>query len=124
MKTMIVALGIVVLSGGCTFNITFNITGTVPARPGSGSPKPEEGDLHVYPPELRAGDIVTDERGDEWELISRATKVVGTLEFVATVRRVDSPADSPAETREARWRAHEQVKIRRSVKDREAPSNP
>jgi hypothetical protein len=124
MKTMIVALGIVVLSAGCTFNITFNITGTVPTRPGSGSPKPEEGGLHVYPPELRAGDIVTDERGDEWELISRATKVVGALDFVATVRRVDSTGDRPAETREARWPVHERVKIRRSVKDGEAPSNP
>jgi hypothetical protein len=123
MKPMIVALGIiVVLSGGCTFNITFNITGTVPARPGSGSPLPEEGVLHVYPPELRAGDIVTDERGDQWQLMSGATRVTGALDFVAIVRRVDSPADSPAETREARWRAHERVKIRRSV-SREAPSD-
>jgi hypothetical protein len=121
MKPMIVALGmVVVLSGGCTFNITFNITGTVPARQASGSP--EEGVLHVYPPELRAGDIITDERGDQWELVSGATKAPGALEFVATMRRVDSPADSPAETREARWRAHERVKIRRSV-FREAPSN-
>jgi len=123
MKPMIVALGIVVvLSSGCTFNITFNITGTVPARPGNGSPLSEEGVLNVYPPELRAGDIVTDERGDQWELMNGATKVAGSLEFVATVRRVDSPADSPAETREARWRAHERVRIRRSV-SREAPSN-
>ena len=120
MKPMIVALGIVVvLAGGCTFNITFNVTGTVPARPGSG---PEEGVLQVYPRELRAGDIVTDEGGDQWELMSGATKVAGALEFVATVRRIDSPADSPAETREARWRAHERVKIRRS-EFREAPPN-
>ena len=118
MKTMIVALGIAVLLGGCTFNITFNITGVAPARPGSGSLKPEEGGLHVYPPELRAGDIVTDEHGGEWELISPVTRVVGTLDFVATVRRIDSPA----ETREARWRANERVKIRRSVKEGEAPS--
>ena len=120
MKTTIVALGLAVLSGGCTFNITFNITGTVPARPGSGSAKAEEGGLHVYPPELRTGDIITDERGDEWELMSGATKVAGTLDFVATVRRVDSPA----ETREARWRALERVKIRRSVTDGGAPANP
>ena len=71
MKPMIVALGIVVvLSSGCTFNITFNITGTVPARPGSGSAKAEEGGLQVLPPELRVGDVITDERGDEWELTS------------------------------------------------------
>ena len=120
MKNMIVALGIVVLAAGCTFNITFNITGTVPARPGSGLAKSEEGSLHVYPPQLRAGDIITDERGDEWELMSGATKVAGTLDFVATVRRVDSPAV----TREARWRALERVKIRRSVTDGEAPANP
>src|SRR5262245_4744967 len=119
MKTMIVALGIAVLSGGCTFNITFNITGNVPARPGIGSTKPEESGLHVHPPELRAGDIVTDEHGQEWELMSRATRAAGTLDFVATVRRLDSPPDGPAETREARWRATERVTIRRSVKDRE-----
>jgi len=124
MKTTIVALGLAVLSGGCTFNITFNITGTVPARPGSGSPLSEEGVLNVYPPELRAGDIVTDERGDQWELMSGATKVAGALDFVATVRRVNSPPDSPAETREARWRANERVKIRRSAKDGESPANP
>jgi hypothetical protein len=122
MKTVIVALGLIVLCGGCTFNITFNITGTVPARPASGSPKPEEGELQVYPSELRVGDIVTDERGDDWELTGRATRVAGTLDFGATVRRVDGPADSPAETREARWRAHERVKIRRS--DREGTANP
>ena len=125
MKPMMVALGIVVvLSGGCTFNITFNITGNVPARPGGGSPKPEEGVLHVYPPELRAGDIVTDERGDQWELMSGAAKVAGTLDSAATVRRVDSPEDSPAETREIRWRAYERVTIRRPAKDRAAPPNP
>src|SRR5262245_20411612 len=112
MKTIIVARGIVVLSGGCTFNITFNITGNVPASRGNESAKAEEGSLHLYPPQLRAGDIITDERGDEWELISGATKVVGSLDFAAPVRRVDSRADSPAETREARWRAHERVTIR------------
>jgi len=124
MKRMIVAIGIAtVLSGGCTFNITFNITGTVPARPASGSPMPEEGVLHVYPPELRAGDIVADEHGDQWELVSGATRAPGALEFVAPVRRVDAPADGQAETREARWRATERVKIRRSTV-REAPSKP
>ena len=92
----------------------------MPARPGSGSAKAEEGSLQVFPPELRAGDVITDERGDEWELPSGATKVAGTLDFVATVRRVDNPA----ETREARWRAHERVKIRRPVKDGEAAANP
>ena len=122
MKPMIVALGIVVvLSSGCTFNITFNITGNVPTRPGSGSAKAEEGALHVYPPQLRAGDIITDERGDEWELVGGATKVSGSLDFVATVRRVESTADSPVETREARWRAYERVKIRRPVPN-EAPA--
>ena len=125
MRAMIVALGVAVLSGsGCTFNITFNITGTVPARQGSESAKAEEGSLHVYPPQLRAGDIITDERGDEWELTSGATRIAGTLDFSATVRRVDSPPDSPAETREARWRAHERVKIRRSAKEGETPANP
>lgn len=120
-RFFLVALGMAVLLGGCTFNITFNITGNVPARGGSGSPKPEEGGLHVHPHELRAGDIVTDEHGDEWELMSRATRVVGGVDFVATVRRVDSPT----ETREARWRAVERVKIRRpEVKDGEAPPNP
>ena len=116
-------LGIIVLSGGCTFNITFNITGNVPARPESGLPKAEDG-LYVYPPELRAGDIFTDERGDEWELMGRATRGAGTLDFVATVRRVEGQADSPAETREVRWRAHERVKIIRSPKDREPAPNP
>jgi hypothetical protein len=82
MKPVVVSLGIVVvLSSGCTFNITFNITGTVPARAGSGSQLAEDGTLHVYPPELQAGDIVTDEHGDQWELMSVATKVAGTLEF-------------------------------------------
>jgi hypothetical protein len=124
MMRIAVLLGIVALSGGCTFNITFNITGNVPARPESGSPKLEEDGLLVYPPELRAGDIFTDERGDEWALMSRATRSVGTLDFVATVQRVEGQADSPAETREARWRANERVKIRRPLKDREPPPNP
>jgi hypothetical protein len=70
---------------------------------------------------VRAGDIVTDERGDQWELMSGTTKLAGSLDFVASVRRVDSPADSPAETREARWRAYQRVKIRRPVLN-EAPS--
>lgn len=120
MYILIVALGIAPMLGGCTFNITFNITGNVPARPGSGAPKLEEGGLQVHPPDLQVGDVITDERGDEWELMSRATRVAGTLDFVAAVRRVDSPA----ETREARWRAHERVTIRRPVKDREAPPKP
>jgi len=127
MKTVIVALGIIVLSGGCTFNITFNITGNVPARRGSESAKAEsesakaeDGSLHVYPPQLRAGDIITDEGGDEWELVSGAARADGTLDFVATVRRVASPSD----TREIRWRANERVAIRRPVKEGEAPAKP
>ena len=80
MKRMIGALGLVLLlSGGCTFNIPFNTTGTAPARPGSGSPLPEEGVLHAHPPELRAGDIVTDERGDQRGSMSGATKAVGAV---------------------------------------------
>jgi hypothetical protein len=59
---------------------------------------------------VQSQDVVTDERGDEWELRGHPTKVVGAQDFFATVRRVDSPA----ETREARWRARERVRIKRS----------
>ena len=65
--------------------------------------------LDVFPHQLRAGDIITDEHGDEWELMGRPAKSVGTQDFVTTIRRVDRPADM----REERWRAHERVKVRR-----------
>jgi hypothetical protein len=59
--------------------------------------------------ELRAGDVIADEQGDEWELVGQPAKSVGTQDFVTTIRRVDRPADM----REERWRAHERVKARR-----------
>ena len=76
------------------------------ATPTSKSAKPG---LDVFPHQLRAGDIITDEHGDEWELVGQPAKSVGTQDFVTTIRRVDPPAD----TREARWRAHERVRGRR-----------
>jgi hypothetical protein len=75
----------------------------------AGSPKPAAGGADVFPHQLRAGDVVIDDHGDKWELIGRPAKSVGTQEFVTTVRRVDRPAES----REARWRAHERVRVRR-----------
>lgn len=72
-----------------------NITGTEPARPGSGSAKAEEGNLRVYPPQLRAGDIITDERGDEWKLIGGATKVAGSLDFGSNGATRRQPARQP-----------------------------
>ena len=77
-------------------------------KPPTGSPKPPKAGLEVFPHQLRAGDRFTDEQGVECELVSQPTKSVGTQDFVATVR----PVDRPAETREARWRAHERVRVR------------
>jgi hypothetical protein len=59
------------------------------------------------PPELRACDMITDEHRDEWELMGQPS--VGTQDYVATLRRINRPA----ETREERWRAHERVRVRR-----------
>jgi hypothetical protein len=70
-----------------------------PATPGA----------EVFPHQLRAGDVVLDEHGDEWELVGQPAKSVGTQEFVTTMRHVDRPADM----RDVRWRAHERVKVRR-----------
>jgi hypothetical protein len=70
--------------------------------------KPKEGVAGLYPHELRAGDIITDENGDEWELVGQPVKVVGAQDFTTTIRRVDRPID----TREGRWRAHERVRVR------------
>jgi hypothetical protein len=81
-----------------------------PRPPTSGETKPEEAFPGLYPHELRAGDIVTDEHGDEWELMGRLAKSVGTQDFVTTIRHVDRPADM----REERWRAHERVRVRRA----------
>jgi hypothetical protein len=63
-----------------------------------------------YPYGLRAGDISTDEHGDEWELMGQPSKSIGTHDYVTTIRRVDSAAGM----REERWRAHERVRVRRS----------
>jgi hypothetical protein len=76
----------------------------------SGPPAPSKAGTEKFPHELRAGDVVIDEHGDEWELLGRPTKVVGAQDFVTTARRVDRLADM----REERWRAHERVRMRRS----------
>ena len=55
-------------------------------------------------------DIIADDQGHEWVLLSQPTKSVGTHNYVATLRRVNRPA----ETREGRWRAHERVRLRRA----------
>jgi hypothetical protein len=81
-----------------------------PLPPASGSPKAEKSGAKVFPHELRAGDVITDEHGDEWKLVGQPSKSVGTQDFVTTVRRVDRPAD----IREARWRAHERVRVRQT----------
>ena len=54
----------------------------------------------VRVPPLRGGPVL------RWGVLAPGT-IAG--DFVATVR----PVDRPAETREARWRAHERVKVRR-----------
>jgi hypothetical protein len=70
---------------------------------------PKKEGPELYPHELRPGDRFTDEQGVELELLSQPIKVVGVQEFTATARR----SDRPAEIQEARWRAHERVKVRR-----------
>ena len=76
--------------------------------PASAAPKAEEGLPGIDPHELRAGDVIADQHGDEWELTGQPIKSVGTQDYVATIRRVDRPADM----REERWRAHERVRVR------------
>ena len=80
-----------------------------PKPPASGSPEPGKAGVEKFPHELRAGDVILDEAGLAWELVGRPTKVVGAQEFVTTMQRVDMPAV----VQEARWRAHERVKVRR-----------
>ena len=75
----------------------------IPASPGKAG-------AEKFPHELRAGDVILDEHYDAWELLGRPTNVVGAQDLVATMRRVDRPA----ETREGRWRAHERVRVRRA----------
>ena len=70
--------------------------------------KPEEAPAGLYPYELRPGDIITDEHGDEWELMGYPIRVIGAQDFTATIRRVDRPTD----TRAGQWRAHERVRVR------------
>ena len=83
---------------------------TKPKPPASGSPEPGKAGVEKFPHELRAGGVILDEHDDAWELLGRPTKVVGAQDLVTTMRRVDRPA----ETREARWRAHERVRVRRA----------
>jgi len=73
------------------------------------APKLNKDGPRAYPHQVRAGDIITDEQGDAWELMGHPSKVVGSNEFVTTMRRVDNPVA----TREGRWRAHERVKVTR-----------
>jgi len=80
-----------------------------PRAQASESPQPEKTGLEVYPHELRTSDRFPHE-AEEWELVGHPSKIVGANDFVATIRRVENPA----ETREARWRAHARVKVRRA----------
>ena len=73
----------------------------------SAAPKLNKDGPRAYPHQLRAGDIITDEHGDAWELMGHPSKVVGAYDFTATVRRVDDPT----ETLPLRWKAHERVKV-------------
>jgi hypothetical protein len=79
------------------------------SKPATGSPKPPKAGPEVFPHQLRAGEVIKDEHGDEWELMGRPAKSVGTQDYATTVRHVDRPADM----REERWRAHERVRGRR-----------
>jgi hypothetical protein len=94
---------------------TANI-GARPRRPGRRQPAARgpstfsKPGLEVYPHQLRAGDVIVDEAGAEWELLGRPTRVVSARELKATVPRVDRPADM----REERWRAHERVMVKRA----------
>jgi hypothetical protein len=83
---------------------------TKPKPPTSETPTSGKAGAEKFPHDLRAGDVVLDEHGDAWELLGRPTKVVGAQEFVTTMQRVDMPAV----VQEARWRAHERVKVRRA----------
>jgi hypothetical protein len=78
-------------------------------RHGKTTAEPKEARAEIFPHQLRAGDVIEDEHGDEWELLGRPTKSVGTQEFVVMVRCVDRPADM----REERWKAHERVRVKR-----------
>jgi hypothetical protein len=81
-----------------------------PPSPANPEKPPDPQGSSVFPHQLRAGDVIIDEHGDQWELVGQPVKSVGTQDFVATIRRVDRPADM----REERWRAHERVKIKRA----------
>jgi hypothetical protein len=81
-----------------------------PRSPAKTEKPPDPNELTMFPHQLRAGAVITDEHGDEWELAGPPTKIVGSPDYVATLRRVGRPA----ETREGRWRAHERVKVRRA----------
>jgi hypothetical protein len=80
------------------------------SRRGPDAPPPSAAEPGVFSHQLRAGDVVIDEHGIAWELLGRPTKVVGSHDYVTTIRRVDRPVD----TKEGRWPAHERVKVKRA----------
>jgi hypothetical protein len=47
-------------------------------KPQRAGPEPGKAGPEVFPHQLRAGDVITDEYGDEWELVGQPAKSVGT----------------------------------------------
>jgi hypothetical protein len=80
--------------------------------------KPEASE-RVFPPQLRPGDLVTDEHGHEWQVVRVAAYQQGKMHEV----RMHKPGD-PATTWTDSWSAHERVTVKRRRPGGEAATRP
>jgi hypothetical protein len=77
--------------------------------PISYAPEAHTDELHLYPFELRAGDLVTDERGNGREIVGHPSAYnQGKMHRV----RMQKPGD-PSVMNIEYWPAHERVAVRR-----------
>jgi hypothetical protein len=69
------------------------------------------GQIRVFPHELRPGDRVVLEDGQQWEVADHPEVFKQGKAQRVNLRR---PGDEPAETRTEDWPAHERVTVRRA----------
>ncbi len=82
------------------------------AKPPEKKPEPAKPtDVRVLPMELRIGDRLDGETGEEWEVISRPYASAGGKLASAHVRRVGRSEVTDLRT----WSAHERVTVKRAT---------